>query len=171
MIRLTSFLWVWFQCVCPLMPSCNTYHLTWISLTLGVGYLITAAPAKRSCCSLPWKRSHTSQSFKFTDMFGLWTYYWTQIWLLSTWRTILEKTSASRNGKVALFRSIATWGDGRLLSKSQLQRFCLIMKVFLLLLLFVFVIMKTFKRRIIWGVYQHLHYLPLCADFLLIGWW
>ena len=22
MIRLTSFLWVWFQCVCPLMPSC-----------------------------------------------------------------------------------------------------------------------------------------------------
>ena len=33
-IRLTSFLWVWFQCVCPLMPSYNTYHLTWISLTL-----------------------------------------------------------------------------------------------------------------------------------------
>ena len=29
-IRLTSFLWVWFQCVCPLMPSCNTYHLTWV---------------------------------------------------------------------------------------------------------------------------------------------
>ena len=39
MIRLTSFLLVWFQCVCPLMPSCNTYHLTWVSLTLGVGYL------------------------------------------------------------------------------------------------------------------------------------
>ena len=32
-IRLMSFLWVWFQCVCPLMPSCNTYHLTWVSLT------------------------------------------------------------------------------------------------------------------------------------------
>ena len=44
MIRLTSFLWVWFQCVCPLMPSCNTYHLTWVSLILGVGYLFTAAP-------------------------------------------------------------------------------------------------------------------------------
>ena len=27
------------------MPSCNTYHLTWISLTLGMGYLFTAAPA------------------------------------------------------------------------------------------------------------------------------
>ena len=26
-IRLTSFLWVWFQCVCPLMPSRNTVLL------------------------------------------------------------------------------------------------------------------------------------------------
>ena len=26
------------------MPSCNTYHLTWVSLTWGVGYLFTAAP-------------------------------------------------------------------------------------------------------------------------------
>ena len=34
--RLASFLWLWFQCVCPLMPSCNTYHLT-----LDVGYLFT----------------------------------------------------------------------------------------------------------------------------------
>ena len=43
-IRLTSFLWLWFQRVCPLMPSCNTYHLTWVSLTLDVRYLFTAAP-------------------------------------------------------------------------------------------------------------------------------
>ena len=35
------------------MPSCNTYHLTWVSLTLGVGYLSMAAPAKHSRCSLP----------------------------------------------------------------------------------------------------------------------
>ena len=34
------------------MPSCNTYHLTWVSLTLGVGYLITAAPAKHSLGSI-----------------------------------------------------------------------------------------------------------------------
>ena len=27
------------------MSSCNTYHLTWVSLTLDVGYLFTAAPA------------------------------------------------------------------------------------------------------------------------------
>ena len=31
-IRLPSFLWLWFQCVCSLMPSRNTYHLTWVSL-------------------------------------------------------------------------------------------------------------------------------------------
>ena len=60
-IRLTSFLWLWFQCVCPLMPSRNTYHLTWVSLTLDVGYLFTAAPAKRSHCFLPWTRGISSQ--------------------------------------------------------------------------------------------------------------
>ena len=36
-IRLASFLWLWFQCVCPLLPSCNTYPLTWVSLILDVG--------------------------------------------------------------------------------------------------------------------------------------
>ena len=46
-IRLANFLWLWFQCVCPLMPSCNTYHLTWVSLTLDVGYLFTTASAKQ----------------------------------------------------------------------------------------------------------------------------
>ena len=60
-IRLVSFLWLWFQCVCPLMLSRNTYRLTWVSLTLDVGYLFTAAPAKRSCCSLPWTRVISSQ--------------------------------------------------------------------------------------------------------------
>ena len=43
-ITLTSFLLLWFQCVCPLMPSCNTYRLTWVSLTLDEGYLLTATP-------------------------------------------------------------------------------------------------------------------------------
>ena len=56
-IRLTSFLWLWFQCVCPLMPSHNTYPFTWVSLTLDMKYLFTAAPAKHSCCSLPLMRS------------------------------------------------------------------------------------------------------------------
>ena len=53
-IRLASFLWVWFQCVCPLMPSRNTYCLTWVSLTLDMWYLFMAAPAKCSHCSLQW---------------------------------------------------------------------------------------------------------------------
>ena len=39
-IRLVTFLWLCFQSVCPLMPSCNTYHLTWVSLTLGVGFTL-----------------------------------------------------------------------------------------------------------------------------------
>ena len=55
-IRLTRFLWLWFQCVFPLMMSCNTYRLTWVSLTLDMGYVLTAAPAKCSHCSLPWTR-------------------------------------------------------------------------------------------------------------------
>ena len=63
MIRLTSFLWLWFQCVCPLMPSCNTYQLLGfllpgrgvslhgcyskaqpLLLTLDEGYLLMVTP-------------------------------------------------------------------------------------------------------------------------------
>ena len=51
-IRLASCLWLWLQSVCLLMPSLSAYHLTWISLTLDVGFLFTAALA--SCCSRPW---------------------------------------------------------------------------------------------------------------------
>ena len=48
------------------MPSCNTYHLTWVSLTLNVGYLFIAAPAKRSRCSLPWKWGISSPQLLLT---------------------------------------------------------------------------------------------------------
>ena len=41
-IRLASCLWFWFQCVYPLMPSLSTYSITWVSLTLDVGYLLLA---------------------------------------------------------------------------------------------------------------------------------
>ena len=54
--------WLWFHIsVCPLMPSLTAYHLTWVSLTLDVGYLFTADPAKHSHCSLPWKLGISSQ--------------------------------------------------------------------------------------------------------------
>ena len=53
-IRLASCLWLWFQCVCPLIPSLSAYCLTWVSLTLDVGYLFMAASAKCSRCSWPW---------------------------------------------------------------------------------------------------------------------
>ena len=43
------------------MPSLSTYHLSWVSLTLDVGYLFTAVPAKCSRCSLPWTWGSSSQ--------------------------------------------------------------------------------------------------------------
>ena len=42
-IRLASCLGLWFQSICPLMPSLSAYRLTWVSLTLDVGYLLLAA--------------------------------------------------------------------------------------------------------------------------------
>ena len=51
-IRLASFLWLWFQSVCTLMPSLSTYHLTWASLTLDMGYLFMTASGKCGCRSL-----------------------------------------------------------------------------------------------------------------------
>ena len=59
--RLASCLWLWFQSVCPLMPSLRAYHLTWITFTLDVRYLFTAAPAKRSRRSLPWMWGSSSR--------------------------------------------------------------------------------------------------------------
>ena len=38
-IRLASCLSLYFQSVCPLIPSLSAYHLTWVSLTLDVWYL------------------------------------------------------------------------------------------------------------------------------------
>ena len=36
-----------------MMPSRNTYHLTWVFLTLDVGYLLTAAPPDLECGVAP----------------------------------------------------------------------------------------------------------------------
>ena len=50
------------------MPSCNTYRLIWISLSLDVGYLFMAAPylgwgvSPHGGPSWPWKWSSSSQS-------------------------------------------------------------------------------------------------------------
>ena len=47
------------------MPSSNTYLLTWVSLTLDVRYLFTAAPPKCSCYSFPWTSGVSSQHYYF----------------------------------------------------------------------------------------------------------
>ena len=61
-IRLASCLWLWFHCVCPLMPSLSAYHLTWfplpwrwgisswLLLTLGMGLLLSAMLVCCRCC-------------------------------------------------------------------------------------------------------------------------
>ena len=74
-IRLACCLWLWFQSVCPLMPSLSDYHLTWVSLTLDVGYLFMPAPAKHSCCSLPCTWGSSSQPLPLTL-----DYWVNQIW-------------------------------------------------------------------------------------------
>ena len=60
-IWLASCLWLWFQSVCPLMPSLSAYRLSWVSLTLDMGYLFLAAPLKRSLRSIPWKWGSSSR--------------------------------------------------------------------------------------------------------------
>ena len=48
------------------MPSLSTYHLTWVSLTLDLGSLFTAALAKCSRCSLPWMWGSSSRPLPLT---------------------------------------------------------------------------------------------------------
>lgn len=49
----------------------------------------------------------------------------TQVWLPSAQKTNTQETSFEWKGIGALFKSLATWEEGRLLSKCQLQGFCL----------------------------------------------
>ena len=52
-IRLVSFLLLWFLSLYPLMPSLSTYHLTGVSLTLDMEYLFTESNSKERKESLP----------------------------------------------------------------------------------------------------------------------
>ena len=45
-IRLASFLWLWLQSVCPLMPSLRAYLLTGVSFTLDMGYIFSGYSSK-----------------------------------------------------------------------------------------------------------------------------
>ena len=46
--------------MCLPSDALSQHRLTWVSLTLDVGYPFTAAPAKRSRCSYPWMRDISS---------------------------------------------------------------------------------------------------------------
>ena len=43
------------------MPSHNTYHLTWVSLTLDVGYLLKATSPDLESCLLTYMQSTLSE--------------------------------------------------------------------------------------------------------------
>ena len=57
MIRLASFSVIMVSVCLPSDTLSQHYRLTLVSLTLDVGYLFTAAPAKHSCCFLSYTRS------------------------------------------------------------------------------------------------------------------
>ena len=59
--RLVSCLRLCFLSVCPLMPSLGVYRLTGVSLTLDLGYLLKAGPAKHSCHFWPWMWDSSSR--------------------------------------------------------------------------------------------------------------
>ena len=44
-----SWLWGYRRCVCPLIPSCNTYHLTWVFLTLDLGVSLHGCSMLSKC--------------------------------------------------------------------------------------------------------------------------
>ena len=101
MIRLIIFLWLWFQSVCPLMPSLRAYHLTGVSLTLDVGYLFMVAPAKRSRCPLPWTWDISSRPLLLSLDVGIssWPLAWLYIkvflnWIEFCYQTILISVSS-----------------------------------------------------------------------------
>ena len=48
-----------------------TYHLTWVSLTLGMGYLFMAAPANCSRCSLLWMKGISSPTILSPNLMKL----------------------------------------------------------------------------------------------------
>ena len=83
-----------------------------------------------------------------------------QVHLLATQKPVLKRWVLVGKGKTALLRRPANWREGRLISKNQLWRFCSTMKV-----------SKARKWRSSFWEWASLHYPPLCANFLLIGWW
>ena len=110
-IRLTSFLWLWFHCVCPLMPFLSAYCLTWVSLTLDVVYLFTAAP--KSTASAPYLGWVAPPDLKCRVAL-LGHCPWPQTWSSSSWPLLCHyvyycrQESLRRNG-VAIMVNKRVW--------------------------------------------------------------
>ena len=74
-IRLTSFLWVWLECVCLLTPSCNTYHLTWFLLPWAWG--ISSRLLQQSAATAPYLGWRVSL---YTDTYITWVWVNSRSW-------------------------------------------------------------------------------------------
>ena len=91
-IRLASFLWLWFQSVCPLMPCLSIYHLTWVSLTLDVVYLLTAATpdlgrgiSPLGCRSWLWMWGMSLQPVQLPLLLEIYLRWWLEPFWGVTW--------------------------------------------------------------------------------------
>ena len=62
-IRLVSFLWLWFLSVCPLMLSLSAYHLTGLPLTLDMGYVLRPLVLTLDVGCLLSARCHSSAAW------------------------------------------------------------------------------------------------------------
>ena len=69
-IRLASCLWLWFQSVCPLMPSLRAYRLTWVSLTLYVRYFFIGGTDVKVKLQYFGHLMHRADSFEKTLILG-----------------------------------------------------------------------------------------------------
>ena len=80
----------------PLIPSCNTYHLTWVSVTLGMVYLFTAAPADilKPYSQKPSQSNHTRTT------------------ALSNSMKLSHARGATQDGRVMVERSDRMWSTG-----------------------------------------------------------
>ena len=89
------------------------YPLTWVSLTLGVGYFFTAAPAKRSHCSLPWRRGISSPPpfLTFNSQKTSQSNH-TRATALSNSMKLNHARGASQDGRVMVERSDRMWSTG-----------------------------------------------------------